>query len=149
MKQQVLVLVKPDGMRRAIAGDVLNIFMNSGVKLIALKLVKVSAAQAKAHYALLKDQFFYQQIVSYLEGKLHEHAPVLAMIFEGDGAVARCRMIAGATNPEEAGPRTIRGKYGRITTSGVYENVVHVSSDEAQAAREIKLWFKKTELVRN
>ena len=149
MKQQVLVLVKPDGMRRAISGNVLNIFMSSDVKLIALKLVKVNSSLARAHYMLLKDKFFFPQIVSYLEGKLHENAPVLAMVYEGDNAIAKCRKIAGATNPEEADPQTIRGKYGRITTKGVYENVVHVSSNARESAREIKLWFKKTELVRN
>lgn len=148
MKQRVLVLVKPDGVRRCIAGDVLNIFMNNGVKLIAMKLVKVDALLAKKHYALLKDKFFFKEIVSYLQGALHDKAPVVAMVYEGENVIARCRAITGATNPEEALPQTIRGKYGRITTKGVYENVVHVSSDQAQAAREIKLWFKSTEILK-
>ncbi len=73
---------------------------------------------------------------------------MVAMVFEGKSAVKQCRDIAGATNPEEADPRSVRGKFGRVTTKGVFENLVHVSSDNKEALREIKLWFKSSELLK-
>ncbi|MBI3601802.1 MAG: nucleoside-diphosphate kinase [Candidatus Omnitrophica bacterium] len=145
--EQVLVLIKPEGLQKAIVGDVFSQFVSSDLKLAGLKLVKASDQLAKAHYALLKDKFFYWQIVEYLTGKFHDGLPVVAMVFEGRGAIAKCRRIAGATNPEEAGPKSVRGKYGRITTKGLFENVVHVSSSTDEARREIALWFRKSELL--
>ena len=147
MKETALVLIKPDGMRRAIAGEVLSKFLDEDLQLVGLKLVKVSRKLAEAHYGHLRDKFFFKEIVSYLMGELHEGAAVVAMVFAGNSAVKKCRIIAGATNPEEANPKSVRGKYGRITTKGVYENLVHVSSDTKEAKREIALWFKKSELL--
>ncbi len=149
MKSMALVLVKPDGMQKAIAGEVLREFLKGDLQLVGLKLVQVSQKLAQEHYSHLRKQFFFGQIVSYLMGDLHKGAPVVAMVFAGPHAVKKCRAIAGATNPEEADPKSVRGKFGRITTKGVFENLVHVSSDEKEAAREIKLWFKKNELIRN
>ncbi len=145
--EQVLVLIKPEGMQKAIAGDILNQFIHSDLKIVALKIVKPSNSLVKKHYILLKDKFFYKQIVDYLTGKFHNGSPVVAMVFEGKDVVKRCRTIAGATNPEEADPRSIRGKYGRITTKGLFENVVHVSSSPEESRREIPLWFKKSEIL--
>ena len=148
MKQRVLVIIKPDGMQKNIAGLILNQFLDDGLKLVGLKVVAPTRTRANEHYRHLKEQFFFKQIVSYLIGELHQGSPVVAMVFEGDQAIPRCRRIAGATNPEEANPRSIRGKFGRVTTKGVYENLVHVSSDPKEAGREISLWFKKNELLK-
>ena len=71
----------------------------------------------------------------------------MAMVYWGKDAINKVRDIAGATNPEEADPVSIRGSFGRITTKGVYENVIHASSDEKDAEREIKLWFKPAEII--
>ena len=71
----------------------------------------------------------------------------MALVYWGKDAIKKCRELAGATNPEEAEPTSIRGSYGRITTSGVYENVIHVSSNEKEAEREIKLWFAPDEII--
>ena len=147
MSNAVLVLIKPDGMHRAIAGEVISIFLASDLRLAGLKLVKVSKKLAQTHYGHLKDKFFFKQIVSYLMGDLHAQSPVVAMVLTGKNAVQKARTIAGATNPEDADPKSIRGKFGRITTKGVYENLVHVSSDDKEAEREIKLWFKMGDLV--
>ena len=145
--EQVLVLIKPEGMQKAIVGDVFSQF-NGDLKLKGLKLVKPSTRLAQKHYEFLKDKFFYKQIVEYLTGKFHGGAPVVALVLEGTAAVKKCRDIAGATNPEEAAPTSVRGKYGRITTKGLFENVVHVSSSPEEARREIALWFKKSELIK-
>ncbi len=146
--EQVLVLIKPDGMQKAIAGDVIGQFINNDIKLIGLKLIKPSLKMAQAHYIKLKDQFFYNQIVAYLTGEFHNGAAITAMVFEGKDVIKKCRNIAGATNPEESDPKSVRGKHGRITTQGLFENVVHVSSSPSEARREIDLWFKKSELIK-
>ena len=145
--ESVLVLIKPDGMQKAIAGEVISLFLASDVKLTGMKLVQVSLKRAQSHYGHLREKPFFNEIVSYLMGDLHGKNPVVAMVFTGTDAVARCRRIAGATNPEEAHPKSVRGKFGRVTTKGVFENLVHVSSDTKEARREIALWFKKGELL--
>jgi len=71
----------------------------------------------------------------------------MAMVYWGEDAIRKVREIAGATNPEEASPTSIRGQYGRITTKGVYENVIHASASEEEAEREIKLWFEPEEII--
>ena len=147
-KTSVLVLIKPDGIQKAIEGDVIILFLASDLKLTGMKLVQVSSKLARAHYGHLKDKPFFKEIVSYMMGKLHGGNPVIAMVFTGMDAVAKCRRIAGATNPEEADPKSVRGKFGRVTTKGVFENLVHVSSDDKEASREIALWFKKSELLK-
>jgi nucleoside-diphosphate kinase len=146
--QSALVLIKPDGMQKAIAGEVISLFLAGDLKLTGMKLVQVSPKLAQAHYGHLRDKFFFKEIVGYLKGDLHGKNPVVAMVFTGPDAVAKCRRIAGATHPEEANPRSVRGKFGRVTTRGVFENLVHVSSDTKEARREIALWFKKKDLLR-
>jgi len=71
----------------------------------------------------------------------------MAMVYYGGGAIRKVRQIAGATNPEEAESISIRGQYGRITTKGVYENVIHASANSQEAEREIKLWFYPDEII--
>lgn len=147
-QQAVLILVKPDGMQKGIAGTVMELFLASGLRISGLKLVQVSLKLAQRHYGHLRKQKFFGEIVNYLTGRLHGDCPVVAMVLEGPDAVARCRSIAGSTNPEDADPRSVRGKFGRVTTKGVFENLVHVSSDEQEARREIALWFKTSELLK-
>lgn len=148
MKESVLILIKPDGVQKKIAGRIIDQFLNSDLKLIAIKVLSVNQAMAEKHYGHLKKEFFFKQIVDYLCGKLHGKSPVIAVVLFGEGAIAKSRAIAGATNPEEANPISIRGKYGRITTKGVFENLVHVSSSLNEAKREIKLWFTRKELLK-
>ena len=145
--EQVLVVIKPEGVKRGIVGKVLTEFHGGGLTLQGLKLVKPSAPLVKKHYEALNGKFFFKQIVDHLTGKFHDGAPVVAMVLKGPHAVKHCRKIAGATNPKEASPTSIRGKYGRIN-KGLFENIVHVSSSHEDAEREIKLWFKKSELVK-
>jgi nucleoside-diphosphate kinase len=102
---------------------------------------------AEEHYRHLKDKPFFPELIKYLRGELHDRRKVMALVYWGKDAIKKCRELAGATNPEEAESTSIRGAYGRITTSGVYENVIHVSSNEEEAEREIKLWFKPDEII--
>jgi nucleoside-diphosphate kinase len=80
-------------------------------------------------------------------GDVHKVHRVLALVYEGEDAIRKIRDVVGSTNPEEANPVTIRGAYGRITTSGVFENVVHASSSTQDSEKEIKLWFTPNEIV--
>jgi nucleoside-diphosphate kinase len=140
--EHVLVIVKPDGVVKGLVGHILTFFLRLDLQLTAMKLVTVSRSLAEAHYKQLENKPFYEEAVDLLLGKFHGQSKVFVLIYSGEDAVRKSRDLAGATNPEEALPNSIRGAFGRITTKGVYENIVHVSSDPLEAEREIKLWFE-------
>ncbi|MCK9432092.1 MAG: nucleoside-diphosphate kinase [Candidatus Omnitrophica bacterium] len=147
MEQAVLVLIKPDGLKKSLTGNILTRLSETKLEIVAAKMVRVSKELAEEHYRHLKDKPFFGEIIKYLQGDLHDRKKVMALVYWGKDAITKCRTLAGATNPEEAEATSIRGSYGRITTSGVYENVLHVSSDDTEAEREIKLWFKPEEII--
>ncbi|MBU4304733.1 MAG: nucleoside-diphosphate kinase [Candidatus Omnitrophica bacterium] len=147
MKQQTLVLIKPDGLVKSLTGNILTRLSETKLEIIAAKIVKVSPELAREHYQNLAEQPFFEELINYLQGNLHARRKVLAMVYWGEDAITKVRDLAGATNPEEAEPTSIRGAYGRITSKGVYENVIHASSNEKEAEREIKLWFEPEEII--
>lgn len=146
MTEPTLVLIKPDGLQKSLTGSILTKLSEAKLTIIAAKVKEVSRRLAEEHYCHMKDKPFFEDIVRYLMGEYHTKR-VLALVYHGDEAIARVRKICGATNPEEAEPSTIRGSYGRITTKGVYENVIHASSGTEDAEREIKLWFAPDEII--
>ncbi len=145
--EQTLVLVKPDGLKKSLTGNILTKLSETKLVIIASKVVKVSKDLAEEHYIHLKDKPFFKDLIVYIQGHHHNCERVLALVYQGPDAIAKVRKIAGATNPEEADPTSIRGSFGRITTKGVYENVIHASSDTTDSEREIKLWFDPEEVV--
>jgi nucleoside-diphosphate kinase len=145
--QQTLVLIKPDGLKKSLTGNILTKLSESKLYIVGAKVVSVSRELAEEHYKELKGKPFFDDLIDYIQGKFHGTERVLALVYEGPDAIGFVRKIAGSTNPEEADPTSIRGAYGRITTKGVYENVIHASSSETDSEREIKLWFKPEELV--
>lgn len=147
MNQAVLILIKPDGLKKSLTGNILTRLSESKLEIVAAKMVRVSKDLAAEHYQHLRDKPFFNEIIKYLRGELHDRKKVMALVYWGREAIKKCRGLAGATNPEEAEATSIRGSYGRITTSGVYENVIHVSSNGPEAEREIKLWFKPDEII--
>jgi nucleoside-diphosphate kinase len=147
MNQAVLVLIKPDGLKKSLTGNILTRLSETKLEIVAAKMVRVAKELAEEHYSHLKDKPFFPELINYLRGELHDRRKVMALVYWGKDAIKKCRELAGATNPEEAEPTSIRGSYGRITTSGVYENVIHVSSNEPEAEREIKLWFAPEEII--
>ena len=147
MSQAVLVLIKPDGLKKSLTGNILTRLSETRLEIVAAKMVRVSKDLAEEHYKHLKDKPFFGDIIMYLQGELHDRKKVMALVYWGKDAIKKCRDLAGATNPEEADPTSIRGSYGRITTSGVYENAIHVSSNASEAEREIKLWFTPAEII--
>lgn len=147
MDQAVLILIKPDGLKKSLTGNILTRLSETKLEIVAAKMVRVSKELAEEHYKHLKDKPFFADLIKYLQGELHDRKKVMALVYWGKDAIKKCRELAGATNPEEAESTSIRGSYGRITTSGVYENVIHVSSNESEAEREIKLWFGPEEII--
>jgi len=147
MNQAVLILIKPDGLKKSLTGNILTRLSETKLEIVAAKMVRVSKDLAQEHYRHLKEKPFFNEIIKYLQGDLHDRKKVMALVYWGKDAIKKCRDLAGATNPEEAEPTSIRGSYGRITTSGIYENVIHVSSNEPEAEREIKLWFGPDEII--
>ena len=146
MNQATLVLIKPDGLKKSLTGNVLTRLSETKLDIVAAKIVKVSRDLAEKHYMALKDKPFFDDLLKYLMGEYHKKK-VMALVYWGEGAIAKVRQICGATNPEEADPVSIRGAYGRITTKGVYENVIHASTNPEEAEREIKLWFSPDDII--
>ncbi|MFN0118568.1 MAG: nucleoside-diphosphate kinase [Elusimicrobiota bacterium] len=148
MMQYSLVLIKPDAVRRSLMGPVLTKMEETKLKLIAAKLTNVSEALANEHYAQHVGKPFFAQLMEYITGKLH-NAPVVALVYVGENSIQKIRDLAGNTNPEKANIDTVRGMFGRITTAGVFENVLHASANPLEAEREIKLWFEPKEILEN
>ncbi len=145
--QAVLILIKPDGLKKSLTGNILTRLSETKLEIVAAKMVRVSRELAEKHYQHLKDKPFFEELIKYLQGELHDRKKCMALVYWGKDAIKKCRELAGATNPEQADPTSIRGSYGRILTSGLFENVIHVSSDESEAEREIKLWFQPCEII--
>jgi nucleoside-diphosphate kinase len=147
LDQQTLVLVKPDGLRKSLTGNILTRLSETKLEIAAAKMVRVNRELAEEHYRHLKNEPFFEDLIKYIKGEFHNRKKILAMVYYGEDAINRVRRLCGATNPEEADAVSIRGAYGRITTKGVYENVIHTSTNKAEAEREIKLWFEHDEII--
>ncbi|MFH2028617.1 MAG: nucleoside-diphosphate kinase [Nanoarchaeota archaeon] len=146
MIEQSLLLIKPDGLVKSLTGDIISKMSETELKIVGAKVVQVTRELAEEHYHHLKEEKFFDELIRYIMGEFHTRR-VLALVYQGDNATGKIRRLVGATNPEEAEPISIRGKYGRITSKGVFENVVHASENPKEAEREIKLWFRPDELV--
>ena len=130
--ERTLVLIKPDAMRRGLAGEILGRFEARGLELREARLLTVERALAEEHYAEHAEKPFYGELVEFITS-----GPTLALVLEGEGAIATVRTTMGATNPADAGPGTIRGDLAL----SMPDNLVHGSDSPESAAREIALWF--------
>jgi nucleoside-diphosphate kinase len=144
--EQCLVLIKPDGMIKHLTGDIISKLSETGLRMVGAKVVQVTKEIAEEHYQHLREQKFFDELIRYIMGEYHTKS-VLALVYQGEDACRKIRKVTGATNPEKAEPTSIRGKYGRITSAGVFENVVHASESPPEAEREIKIWFRPDELL--
>lgn len=148
-EERTLVLIKPDGLIKSLTGDVITKLSETKLRIVAAKIVNVSKELAEQHYQELKENKpkIFEETLKYIMGEYHTNR-VMAMIYKGEDAIEKVREVVGKTNPEEAPPVSIRGRYGRIhSKTGVFENVVHASDSVENAEREIKLWFDETEIV--
>jgi nucleoside-diphosphate kinase len=136
--QRTLVLIKPDGVQRLLAGRILSRFEDRGLKIAAMKLMPVSKHLAETHYAVHSARPFFAGLVQFITS-----GPVVALVLEGPNAISVVRSMVGATKPHEAAPGTIRGDFGLETA----KNLIHASDASETAVAEIALWFTPAELV--
>ncbi|CAL9561022.1 Nucleoside diphosphate kinase [Nocardiopsis dassonvillei] len=130
--ERTLVLIKPDGVRRNIVGEVISRIERKGLKIVAMELRTLDAETARTHYEEHAERPFFGSLVEFITG-----GPLVAMVVEGERAVEAFRALAGATDPVTAAPGTIRGDFALE----VQQNIVHGSDSTYSAEREIKLFF--------
>ncbi len=130
--ERTLVLIKPDAMARGLAGEILRRLEQRGLAVREARLVQVDDALAKEHYAEHAEKPFFGELVEFITS-----GPTLALVLEGEGAIATVRSTMGATNPADATPGSIRGDLAL----SMPDNLVHGSDSPESAAREISLWF--------
>ncbi len=135
--ERSLVLIKPDAVQRGLTGTIIARLERLGLKLVALKMLHLDKALAQQHYAVHKDKPFFNSLVNYSSS-----APIMAIIFEGKGAVELIREEMGATDPAKAEAGTIRGDFGL----DIEHNAIHGSDSVATAEEEIKLFFVEEEI---
>lgn len=145
--QRTLVLVKPDGVQRALIGKIIERFENVGLKIVGMKMIYINTTLAKEHYSEHVDKPFYKGLEKYIT-----EGPVIAIVFEGLHAIEIVRKIVGSTEPKSSLPGTIRGDFAhhsyqytdRVGKS--MKNLIHASGNLEDAKREVSLWFKDEEL---
>ena len=136
--ERSLVLVKPDGVQRALIGEVISRLERRGLRLVAAKFIQISRELAETHYAIHKGKPFYDGLIAYIIS-----APVMAMVWEGPNAVAAIRQTMGSTRPTEAAPGSLRHDFALE----VGRNLTHASDSVENGEKEVALWFKPEELV--
>jgi len=136
--ERTLVLVKPDGVQRQLAGRIIARFEERGLKIVGLKLVKVDRDLAERHYAVHKGKPFFEELVAFITS-----SPLVAVALEGPNAISMVRSMVGATKPAEAAPGTIRGDLAME----MIPNLIHASDGPETAATELAIWFRPDELV--
>ena len=137
--EREFIMVKPDGVQRGLVGEVISRLEKAGLKIIAIKMLKVSQEQAERHYAIHEGKPFYDGLIKFITS-----SPVLAMVIEGRDAIKHTRRIVGATNPIDATPGSIRGDFALE----IGRNVVHAADSTENAQKEYKIYFDEKDLIR-
>ena len=136
--ESTLVLIKPDGVNRALIGKVIEKLESTGLKITGMKLILINKDLASKHYEEHKDKPFFSSLVNFITS-----SPVVALALNGKNAIQKTRTMMGSTNPLESSPGTIRGDFGL----SLEKNVIHGSANENDALREIKLYFSEEEII--
>jgi nucleoside-diphosphate kinase len=136
--ERTFIMLKPGVLQRRLVGEVVGRFERKGLNLIAMKLMNIDRTLAERHYQEHVDKPFFASLVDYITS-----GPVIAMVWEGESAISTVRTLAGATNPQNAAPGTIRGDLALVTQN----NVVHASDSPDSSAREMSLFFEDTEIL--
>jgi len=131
-KEKTLLIIKPDAVKRHLIGEILRFIEREGFVILDLKMLRMSKEGAYKLYEVHKGKSFYEDLVNFISG-----GPIVVALLEAENAVARLRDVIGETNPKQANPETIRGKFG----TGIRENAVHASDSKESAIREIALFF--------
>lgn len=135
--ERTLAIVKPDGVRKGLIGEVIRRFEAEGLRVVALKMLQMSKEEAEGFYAVHRGKSFYEGLTRFMSS-----GPVVVMVLEGEGAIERVRGIMGATDPQKAAPGTIR----RLYADNVQENIVHGSDSPESAAFEVPYFFSAIEI---
>jgi nucleoside-diphosphate kinase len=135
--ERSLVLIKPDAMRRGLAGTIINRLESQGLKLAAIRMLHLDKELAERHYAIHREKPFFEGLVKYITS-----APIIASVFRGENAIEAIRGIMGPTDPAKASAGTIRGDFG----VDIEQNSVHGSDSPQNAEQEIKLFFREDEI---
>lgn len=136
--EKTLSIVKPDGVKKNVIGEVVSRFEKNGLKIAALRMLHLSTEEAKAFYAVHKERPFYASLTGFMS-----EGPVVAMVVSGDNAIAKVRELMGATNPKDAAPGTIRADFA----ADIEHNIVHGSDSAQSAADEILFFFSSLEVM--
>ena len=136
--QQTLVLLKPDAVERKLVGEIISRLEKRGLKIAAMKMIRVDKALAKRHYAIHEGKSFFDELVEFITS-----GPIVAAVFEGKDAVTEVRSVMGATDPADAAQGTIRADLAE----DIGHNLIHGSDSEETAEKEIKLFFSKAEIL--
>lgn len=138
MENKSFLMVKPDGVKRRLVGEIISRFESKGLQLVAAKMMWIPVHTAEQHYAEHKDKPFFKDLVEFITS-----GPVFAMVWQGENVVEITRQMIGSTNPKDALPGTIRGDYGMA----VRKNIIHGSDSAESAEREIHLFFQTDDLI--
>lgn len=138
MTERTLSIVKPDGVKKNVIGEVISRFEKNGFKIVGLKMLKLSKEEAEGFYVVHKERPFYASLTGFMS-----EGPIVVMAVEGEGVIDRVRQIMGATNPKDAAPGTIRADFA----DGIERNIVHGSDSPQSAAFEIPYFFSALELA--
>lgn len=136
--EKTFLMVKPDGVQRAVIGEIVARFEKKGFQLVGAKLMNIPREMAEEHYGEHKERPFFGELVDFITS-----GPVFAMVWQGENVITTARQMMGATNPKDAVPGTIRGDFALT----VGKNIIHGSDSPASAEREIGIFFKPEELV--
>lgn len=135
---RTFAMVKPDGVEKGLVGEIISRFEKKGLKIVALKIMKITPELAEKHYSEHKGKPFFADLVNFITS-----GPVAAMVLEGENVIPTVRTMMGATNPQDAAPGTIRGDFALT----IDENIIHGSDSPESAMREIGIFFKEEEIV--
>ena len=136
-QERTLSIIKPDAVSKNVVGDIISRFENAGLKVIAMRMERLSRETAKGFYAEHDGKPFFKDLVSFMTS-----GPVVLQVLEGENAIARNRALMGSTNPQEAEPGTIRADFAK----SIDANAVHGSDSEASAVREIEFFFSEEQV---
>lgn len=135
---RTFAMVKPDGVQKGLVGEIISRFEKKGLKIVALKIMKITPELAEKHYGEHKGKPFFADLVNFITS-----GPVAAMVLQGENVIPTVRTMMGATNPQDAAPGTIRGDFALT----IDENIIHGSDSPESAIREIGIFFKEEEII--
>jgi nucleoside-diphosphate kinase len=135
--ERTLSIIKPDGVKKNLIGEVIKRFEKRGLRIVALKMLRISEDDAKGFYIVHKEKPFYESLTSFMS-----EGPTVVMVIEGENAINKVREIMGATNPKDAAPGTIRADFA----SDIEHNIVHGSDSRESASYEIPFFFSAVEI---